>query len=353
MSLIERLRARLGEPAASFQLQGEDLWLLPVADLAAAGEAYARALREVPPRLRPALEAEHRALHARIHRWLRRYNRDIHQRLAGYAALGRLVHFEYPWPVVAMLGLCTVLDGLGTMRVYNLLGRAAARLGLPLVERVSERLDDVLRRTNRGIFADSTPLVLFALRCHELRAHGEEPLAAALLEGPPPPLFDEQARDLARRLYAALALPDPRERFGTLAALTLDHFGREQAIFTHQLGARPDRTPRPYASAVEARIANPSRVRAPCVVWGLRGRRLTFRDRALPAGFDMRDHAARVELFGELFVRSITTDLLDYQAAVDYALTRFGTPAERYAVTPPPGGAPAPPEADWAALAVG
>jgi hypothetical protein len=44
----------------------------------------------------------------------------------------------------------------------------------------------------------------------------------------------------------------------------------------------------------------------------------------LPRGFDILDHAARVELFGQAFVRSVTHDEADYRAAVAYVLRRFG-----------------------------
>ncbi len=349
MSLSQLLRARLRDPqAASFQLQNEDLWLLSGADLSAAAGAYAEALeRAVPGALRGRFEAEQRAFLSWAHGWLRRYNRDIHRRLEGYVALGRLCHFEYPWPVVAMLGLCAVLDGMSTMRLYGLLGRAAGRLGLPLIERVSEGLDDVLRRTNRGIFADSVPLVLLAVRCHALRARGEAALAEALLTGPPPPLLDEHAQALARRLSLALAEEEPEARFHLLASLTEQQFAREQAVFTHQLGLRPGRQPAAYASTIEGLISNPRRVTAPSVANGWRGRRVVFRARPLPAGFDMRDHHRRVEVFSELFVRSVTACPGDYRAALTYSLGRFGGRGDRPRLDLPQGGTPPPRADDW------
>lgn len=346
-NLIERLRSLLGdEGAASFQLMGEELALLTGADLEEAALAYRAELeRTVPAGLRPAFLREQRALQERAVRWLRRYNRNVTTRLRGYLALGRACHFEYPWPVVAILGICTVQDGMGRMRVYGLVGQAAERLGLPLVARITDRLDDVLRRTNRGIFADSVPVALLALRCHALRAAGQDDLARALLAGPLPLTMDEECRELARDLCEGLALPDGQERFARLAALTTRHFGREQAVFTHHLGERRTAAPPPFASPVEAFISNPRAVLAPAIERGWRGRRVVFRPRRLPAGFDIRGHAGRVEVFGELFVRSLTRDRADYQAAVDFALARCGEPGERHPVRYAPG--PTPPPARW------
>lgn len=340
--LVARLRARL-PGASSFQLMGEDLTLLTGPDLRAAAAAYDEHLaRAVPAPLHGQLEAEHRALALEAHALLRRHGQSLHGRVAGYLEVGRRFGFEYPWPVVAVLGICTVLDGMSRMRLYGLLGRAASRVGLSQVERASERIDDALRRTNRGIFADSVPLALFALRCHTLRRAGRADLAQALLDGPLPPLMDEECRGLARRLADAFALDDGARRFEALAALTLVHFAREQAVFTHHLGLTRDGAPRPYASWLDAAVGNPRAVAAPVVLRRAgRAPRLVFRSHPLPAGFDIRAHAPRVEAFGRAFVRSITGCRDDYQAALDYALTRFGARGERRVAEYPRGGTPA------------
>lgn len=341
--LVTRLRAHLSDAdARSFQLMGEDLALLGGPDLRAAAEAYDDHLaRAVPAHLRAAFEAEQRELRREAHALLRRYNHSLHARVAGYLELGRRCSFEYPWPVVAILGICTVLDGMVRMRVYGLLGRVAARLGVPHVERASERIDDALRRTNRGIFADSVPLVLLALRCHHLRVLGRGELARALLEGPLPPTMDEECRALARRLTDAFAVEEGPRRFEVLAGLTLEHFRREQAVFTHHLGAPRDGAPRPYASWIDAAVGNPRVVRAPRVVRSLLGtRRLTFRHHPLPPGFDVRAHATRVAEFGRAFVTSVTGSREDYQAAVDHVLLRFGERGERAPLVYPRGGTP-------------
>lgn len=340
--LVSRLRARLPDrTASSFQLMGEDLTLLTGPDLRAAAGAYdAHLARAVPAHLHAELEAEQRALLAEAHALLRRHNQSLHGRVAGYLEVGRRFGFEYPWPVVAVLGICAVLDGMTRMRLYGLLGRVAARVGLPAVERASERIDDVLRRTNRGIFADSVPLALFALRCHALRRAGRADLAQALLDGPLPPLMDEECRALARRLADALAIDDGARRFEALAALTHVHFGREQAVFTHHLGVPRDGAPRPYATWLDAAVGNPRSVRAPAIersAW--RAPRLTFRRHALPASFDIRAHTPRVDAFSRAFVGSITGSRDDYQVALDHALARFGAPGERWVVAYPRGGA--------------
>lgn len=341
--LVTRLRAQLSDAGAcSFQLMGDDLALLTGPDLRAAGAAYDDHLeRAVPSSLRPAFEAEQRALVREAHALLRRHNHCLHARIAGYVELGRRCSFEYPWPAVAVLGICTVLDGMARTRVYGLLGRVAARLGVPHVERASERIDDALRRTNRGIFADSVPLTLMALRCHTLRREGRGELAQALLEGPLPPLMDEECRALSRRLADALGVDDGARRFEVLAGLTLEHFRREQAVFTHHLGAPRSGVPRPYATWLDAAVGNPRAVRAPRVERGLLGgRRIAFRNHPLPRGFDVRAHASRVAEFGRAFVRSVTGSRDDYQAAVDHVLARFGERGEREAMVYPRGGTP-------------
>src|SRR5262249_28768255 len=152
-------------------------------------------------------------------------------------------------------------------------------------------------------------------------------LAEALLAGPLPPLFDEESAALARGLCEGLALPDERERFARLAALTARHFAREQSIFTHHMGLDPWAPPPPPASALAGLLPRPGRVPAPVVSRDAGGaRKLTFRPFRLPRGFDLRDHGARVRAFEEAFVRSVTQDRDDYAVAVDYVLRRFGRP---------------------------
>lgn len=342
MPLVKVLREMSrDERAASYQLLGEDLALIPGARLREAAEAYeAEVARHVPGPLRARFEAEQEAFAREAHGWLRRYSRSVHGRIRGYLALGRLCRFEYPWPVVAVLGICQVLTGFTRTRLYGLLGSAASRAGHEALGQVTERIDEVLRRTNRGIFADSVPTVLLALRAHDLRARGEGDLAEALLCGPPPPTLDDDCRDLARALFCGLAIPEGRRRFEALADLTLRHFGREQAIFTYHMGSSEGRAPA-RASALLKSLTAPRAVPAPVVERTRSGRRVVFRPYRLPPGFEMTDHAARVEAFGRAFVRSVTSDPLDYRAAVAYVVDRFGEPGERATVADAHG----PPEA--------
>lgn len=323
MSLIKTLRPVLGD-AASFQLMGEDLALVSGPHLRAAADAYDAALAALDPHVRPRFEAEQAAFLLDAHAWLRRHNRSVGGRIAGYLELGRACDFTYPWPVVAILGICQVTGGLQRNRLQGLLAPALARLGAPALARLIDRSDDVLRRTNRGIFADSVPTVLYGLRAHALRESGDPALADALLNGPLPPIFDEHSRDLATRLDRALAIPDPHARFHELAALTLHHFDREQAIFTHHMGAASTDHTTSRGSTLLQRLNASDTVPAPAIVHTPRGRRLIFRPFALPRGFNMRDHHARVEAFGRAFVTSITADPDDYRAATDYVLTTFG-----------------------------
>jgi hypothetical protein len=330
MALVDELRVLLGDPTAeSFRLMGEDLALLPASCLDAAARAYrADRDRAVAAPLRVRHEAEWSAMLREAHLWLRRYNRSLHGRVQGYLELGRRCRFAYPWPVVAILGICQVMSGLWRSRVYGLLGELAARAGLTALERLADGTDDVLRRTNRGIFADSMPTVLVALRCVDLRAGGDEALAEAILGGPLPPLMDEQSRALARGVYAGLALADAEARFRALADLTRTHFGREQAIFSHHMGTDRAAPVRRLPSALGRRLTEPGRVPAPIIEPSGRGRRVAFRLYRLPAGFDMRDHEARVREFGRAFVDSLTGSLDDYRTAVAYTVARFGRSGE-------------------------
>ncbi len=342
-TLTDRIRLHLDDPdASSFQLMGEDLLLISGADLCEAADAYRAELGKLPTELRAEVSEEQRRLLRSANRWLRTYNKNIVLRIQGYMRLARLCHFEYPWPIVAVLGVCTVLDGLQRMRAYGIVGGLARKLTLPQLEGITERIDDILRRTNRGIFADSVPTVLYALRCHELRAQGKAELAEALVHGPLPPTFDEESRQRLLDLYHGLAEPDGAQRFARLSAVTLVHFGREQAIFTHQLGERLRGPLAPHASWIDALVSNPKSVRAPRVKKG----QLVYEEYKLPRGFDFRDHVRRVEVFGDAFVKSVTRRLPDYQAGITYLAKRFlnGEPCEaRY----PKGPAQSPDATFW------
>jgi len=334
--LIDALRARLGEPdAPSFRLMGEDLALLTVEDVRAATEAQVAA---IPPELRAELFAEEATLAAEAHRWLRKYNRSLYGRVAGYLELGERIAFRYPWPVVAILGIVQVLGGMDRARVYGLVGRAASRVGslashvgalasrmevfsrfgtiandavtkLDTYERLGDGSEDVLRRTNRGIFADSVPLVLRALRAEQLMRAGKPELATGLLEGAAAVLWDRDSTALCTAIAEGLVLDDEAAQFGWLALTTISHFGREQQIFTHHIASK-SRRKLPSAKAVPA----------PVVEEGS----LVFKPFSLPEGFDFRDHEARVEAFSQAFVMSVTGSLADYRVATAYVKNRFG-----------------------------
>jgi hypothetical protein len=320
--LIDALRRRLGDPEAqSFQLFGEDLIALTGGDLADAARAWQAALERVPVEHRARVDEELTALQAEAHRFLRKYNRSVHARLAGYIEIARRCRFAYPWPVVAILGIEQVMEGMRHNRVYGLVGEAARRLGWRGLAQLTDGSEDVLRRTNRGIFADSLPTVLLALRADALRSGGQAALAGALVDGPLPPTFDEECRALARALYDGLAIAGAEARFATLARLTVRHFAREQAIFTHQIGPPPSR-PQPR---VLKRLLAIRAVPAPIVAHG----RVKLAPFALPSGFDLRDHGARVSLFGRAFVDSITRTVDDYRTAAAHVMARWGRRGER------------------------
>ncbi|HEY2748492.1 MAG TPA: hypothetical protein VGL86_27910 [Polyangia bacterium] len=320
--LIDALRRRLGDDRAqSFQLFGEDLFALTGEDFAEAAAAWRAALERVPVRLRARVDEELTALQRETHQFLRRYNRSVHARVGGYVEIGRRCRFAYPWPVVAILGIEQVMEGMRQNRVYGIFGEAARRLGWRGLAELTDGSEDVLRRTNRGIFADSLPTVLLALRADELRREGQGELAAALVDGPLPPTFDEECRALARALFEGLAIAEPETRFATLARLTARHFAREQAIFTHHIGPPPSR-PQPWALR---RLLALRAVPAPVVD----GRRVTLAPFSLPRGFDMRDHDARVALFARAFVDAITRNAGEYHVAVAHVVARWGKPGER------------------------
>src|SRR5262249_28402543 len=96
--LLDALRRRLGYPdAQSFQLMGEDLALLTGEDLVEAGRAWQAALERIAPALRARVSDELTELQRQAHRFLRKYNRSVHARLAGYVEIGRRCLFAYPW----------------------------------------------------------------------------------------------------------------------------------------------------------------------------------------------------------------------------------------------------------------
>lgn len=319
--LVHSLRQRLGDnTAASFQLFGDDLALLSGTQLREAAKAYEDALvHSVPEALRPAFEREQAAVLAEAHAFLRRHNRSLRKRIRGYLELGKMMQFQYPWPVVAILGLCQVLDAMTQSRMYGLVGEAAQRVGVPAFAELASNLDDILLRTNRAIFADSIPIVLYALRCHTLRRQGQGELAEALLAGPLPVLFDEDCRTVCRALVAGLEESDPEKQFRTLANLTLVQFGREQKIFSYHLGRDTGRR-----AGLLAKLGRMRQVLAPVVLEERGERKVLFRPFKLPSNFEMRDHDARVKWFGQAFVEAVTKNPADYQAATDYVLRRFG-----------------------------
>ena len=305
---------------------GEELALLTGRDLCEAAARYARELdATVPAALRERFEAEQRAFADEAHGWLRRYNRSVHTRVAGYLALGFRMRFAYPWPVVAILGICQVLEGLARSHLYGLVGAAAGRLRYRTLESLAEAADDVLRRTNRGIFADSVPTVLYALRAEELVRRGD-PLGRALLDGPLPLIFDEESRAIARALVAGLGEAAPARRFAALSELTMRHFGREQAIFSHHMGASRDgAAARAPVTGWAQRMTALREVPAPVVTRG----KVTFRPFRLPDDFDMRDHPARVRELGRAFVAPVVRNVADYRASVAYVVARFDRRSRR------------------------
>ncbi len=282
--LVDVLRRRLApEEVHSFQLMGEDLAILTASDLREAADAWERELDRVPAPVRPRFVEAQTTLQRESHRFLRKYNRSVHTRIAGYVELGRRVRFDQN-------------------RVYGLVGAAVERVWKPL-SRLAEGTEDVLRRTNRGIFADSAPTVLLALAVEEARSRDDHELAEALLDGPLPPLMDAECRYLLRALADGLAIDDADRRFATLSALTLRHFGREQAIFTHHMGEIRGGG---RGSGLLQRLVAVRAVPAPVIEGHGTRARVVIRPFALPTGFDMRDHAARVDAFGQAFVSSVT-----------------------------------------------
>ena len=331
-TLVETLAELIDGRAGSHQLMGEELARLSGSQLAEAGDAWRDALeRTVPVSRRDDFLAATEAHHLEAYTWLRRYNRSLRRRVQGYLALGERCAFEYPWPVVAILGICQVQDGMARNAGYAVMAPFFARLGMPQMVGYTDWMTDVLRRTNRAIFADSVPTVLLALRAHTLRAAGDDELAHLLLEGPLPPTMDERTRGLARGVFDRLAIQGGRERFRALADHTLDHFEREQSIFTHHLAAAPDggtHDRKPPPKLLQKLMAADS-VSAPHIARDGREPRLVFHDVPLPDGYSMRDHDARVDLFGRAYVTSVTGSLEDYRVAARWVVrTKAGGTSE-------------------------
>jgi len=323
--------------ASSFRLAGEELWLVTGADLRKAADEWSLALERVPAALRARLEEEHAGLARAAHLWLRTFNGSLEARLRGYAAIGRAFAWELPWPAVAILGVLRVKGGVRQSEAIRLAGLAASEVG-----EIGDWIQDVLRRTNRGIFADSVPCALWALRAASLRASGEGELAQALLDGPLPPAMDEESRRIARGVEAALQLEDGDARFAALAAMTLQQFDREQAVFTAQMGAHREGEG-PAWTGLQRFFTRMTSVDAPVVERG----RLRSRAYRFPGGFDVRDHRARSEHFARAFVTSVTGSAADFRVAVAEVVRRW-----------PPGAPPAyargrPALPAWSAVAAG
>lgn len=319
-TLTDRLSLHLPN-AKSFQLQGEDLLLLGGEHLLAVAEHWRRDLdQRVPAAMQPAFLREQAAAAAEAQRWLRRHNVSLHDRIAGYLALADLVE-DYPWPIVAILGLMEVRGSISRFGALTAGSPLLASFGQSRWVRMADRTLDILRRTNRGIFADSIPLVLYALHVRALERDGQHELARALVDGPLPPVWDAAQAGVLVRLVDGLREPDPERRFRSLADLTVDQFEREQQVFTHHLGGdrpaaeRPIRRPTRGAAARLQTWLAPPQVRAPRIERSSGGRRLVFAECPLPPEFDLRNHAARVELFSEVFVRSVLGSRADYACA--------------------------------------
>lgn len=327
MTLLAELRALIDDGnAPSFRLMGEDLVALGPSRLENAAARYAQELEAtVPPSLRGRFVAEQQATLSEARAFVTAHNTSIHQRIRGYLELGRRLDFEYPWPVVAILGIVEVMRTLERVHLLGLAGAALDRLGRPKMLEVAERTDDALRRTNRGIFADSVPTVLYALRARELAQTGERELSRLLLTGPCPVWMDEETRQLATGIVDGLAVSESTTRFRALSELTLRHFAREQAIFTFHLGgSRPVRTgAAARRPSLVGRVMGEGRVIAPRIVRDARGARLSYRPYPLPPGFELRDHDARVKVLGDAFVRSVTTSRADYDVARRWVQRRF------------------------------
>jgi len=311
----------LDEELPSFRLAGEDLTLVTGVELERAVEEYKRALERIPRADRGRFREAQSQFVVEAHRFVTRYNQSLYRRVRGYLELGRRCDFVYQWPVVAALGICQVLAGFTQARLYGLAGQAFGRLGMKLLDRISDTTTDILRRTNRGIFHDSVPTVLYALFAHRLRREGDDRLARQLLEGPLPLLFDEESRAIAKGLFDNLGPSASASRFEAMFELTKLHFRREQSIFSHHLGTQPPGDSEPYFLRRFARI---SELPAPTIQRG----KVVFKPYKLPAGFDMRDHDARVREFTQAFIEQSVSNLEDYKVAAGYVVERFGESGE-------------------------
>jgi hypothetical protein len=202
------------------------------------------------------------------------------------------------------------------MQANGLIGRLLTKLGNAKPEKVSDRVSDVLRRTNRGIFFDSIPTTLYAAFVHQQHLSGDLAMADMLVDGPLPPLMDDESRGQVHRVASAFRIEDGEKRYRELCNITHEQFDREQAIFTWHLGAHrtqpPDSPPHP--------MNQPKSVLAPQI----QASQLTFKPHKLPSDFDMRDHGKRVRHFGEAFVSSVTSSPHNYQVAVEWVVNRYG-----------------------------
>ncbi len=325
MALIDSLRLPLRNPTAqSFVLWWDDFQLLGPDELGAALDEHRRAVDKLGPAQREFLGAAHTAFRREAHEFLRRHNTNVHRRIAGYLALGRRLQFHYPWPTVAVLGICQVIEGMKKNRGWAFAGDMLGKLGSDALIKLSDNSEDLLRRTNRGIFADSVPTVLYALRVFDHARRGEHELVNLLVHGPLPITFDEENRELIAELVAGLQLADADARFARLAKLTLRHFAREQAIFSYHLDGHRHGAADKRSGGLGAKLFRLREVDAPVVVRDRKDRRhLSFEPYQLPRDFDIRDHETRVREFGRAFVSSVTASPEDYKVATEYAVKRF------------------------------
>ncbi len=134
-------------------------------------------------------------------------------------------------------------------------------------------------------------------------------LAEALLDGPLPPLIDDETRALGRAIYRGLGVRDAGERFKTLADVTARALLRRArpAVFSYHMGPRRAISRGGVARGAMARLRS---VEAPRIVERKGGLELVFAPYPLPRGFVMEDHEARVREFGKAFVTSITGTFL-------------------------------------------
>lgn len=325
MALIDSIRLPLRNPqAASFQLWWDDFQLLGPDELAAAVDEYRKQSEGLGAAQRQFLAQAHAAFRKEAHEFLRRHNTNVHRRIEGYLQLGRRMRFDYPWPTVAVLGICQVIEGMKKNRGWAMAGDMISRLGSDALVKLSDNSEDLLRRTNRGIFADSVPTVLYALRVLDHARRGEHELVNLLVHGPLPITFDEENRAIIAELVAALQLDDADTKFARLSKLTLRHFAREQAIFTYHLSGHLDGEQK-KSGGLGSKLFALREVDAPIIERDRKERkRLAFQSYKLPRDFDIRDHETRVREFGRAFVSSVTASREDYQVATDYAVKRFG-----------------------------